>query len=134
MLKSFVNGPSFRLSGMTEGVVSCQEGEVGDGEGVRPVMVGRVPVAPPHHQHEPRQGLAGYPKPEPNRHCTVRISSCENNDLTDRETNLSMNPIRCIRESITAGVSSCGMIRGEKLQKNYFSDMIINGKLQLNLT
>ena len=45
-----------------------------------------------------------------------------------------MNPIRCIRESITAGVSSCGMIRGEKLQKNYFSDMIINGKLQLNLT
>ena len=69
MLMSFVNGPSFRLSGMTDGVVSSQEGEVRDGEGVRPVVVGRVPVAPPHHQHEPRQGLAGYPEPEPNRHC-----------------------------------------------------------------
>ena len=76
MLKSYVNGPSFRLSGMTDGVVSSQEGEVCDGEGVRPVVVGRVPVAPPHHQHEPRQGLKGYPEP-------VRISSCENNDLND---------------------------------------------------
>ena len=30
-----------------------------------------------------------------------------------------MNPIRCINESITAGVSSCGMTRGEKLEQEY---------------
>ena len=103
-----------------------------DGERVRPVVVGRVPVAPPHHQHEPRQGLAGYPEPEPNRKCANH--HVEINDLDDEVTDLSMNPIRCIKESITAGVSSCGMIRGEKLQKKHFSDMIINDKLQLNLT
>ena len=49
----------------TDRTLPSQECEVGHGEGVRPVVVGRVPVAPPHHQHEPRKGLAGYPEPDP---------------------------------------------------------------------
>ena len=53
--------------------VNQQESKVRHGEGVRPVVVGRVPVAPAHHQHEPRQGLAGYPEPGVN---SIDINFC----------------------------------------------------------
>jgi hypothetical protein len=37
---------------------------VGDGEGVHPVVVGRVAVAAPDHQDETGKGVAGYVEPE----------------------------------------------------------------------
>ena len=40
-----------------------EEAELRHREGVHPVVIGRVPVAPPHHEDEPGQHVLGDAKP-----------------------------------------------------------------------
>ena len=64
-------------------VFSSQEGKVCHREGVRPVVVRRVPVAPAHHQHEPRQRLARYPEPESRSYSSLKMGFMVGHRLRD---------------------------------------------------